>query len=96
MQTSAIREALLATAGVQSVGVVAVHDLVGGGHLVAARIGFGPSTPAADIVALLEAARSAVRRSHPDADEIGLEPEIAAPRVDANPPTDVFVIRGAD
>ncbi|UTT63703.1 hypothetical protein [Microcella humidisoli] len=96
MQTSAIREVLLATAGVQTVGAVGVVELAEGGHVVTARLGFGPSTPAGDVVAILEAVRAGIRAVSPDAVDIVLEPEIAAPRGDANPPTDVFVIRGAD
>lgn len=96
MQTSAIREVLLATAGVQTVGAVDAVELATGGHLVTARLGFGPSTPAGDVVAILEAVRAGIRAIAPDAVDIVLEPEIAAPRDDANPPTDVFVIRGAD
>lgn len=96
MQTSAIREVLLATAGVQTVGAVGVVELADGGHLVTARLGFGPSTPAGDVVAILEAVRAGIRAVAPDVVDIVLEPEIAAPRGDANPPTDVFVIRGAD
>ena len=53
-------------------------------------------TPIADVVAVLGAVRTGIRRAVPDARDIMLEPEIAAPRVDANPPTDVFVIRGAE
>ncbi|OYX53153.1 MAG: hypothetical protein B7Y93_08080 [Micrococcales bacterium 32-70-13] len=96
MQTSAIREVLLATAGVQSVGAVGAIELADGRHIVIARVGFGPSTPAADIVAIIEAVRAGIRAVAPDAVDIVLEPEIAAPRGDANPPTDIFVIRGAD
>lgn len=96
MQTSAIREVLLATAGVQTVGAVHTVERADGRHLVTARLGFGPSTPASDIVAILDAVRSAIRAVAPDAVDIVLEPQIAAPRDDANPPTDVFVIRGAD
>ncbi|WP_439564658.1 hypothetical protein [Microcella sp.] len=96
MQTSAIREALLATAGVQSVGAIDAVALAQGGHLVTARLGFGPNTPAADLVAILGAVRAAIKAVAPEAVDIVLEPEIAAPRDDANPPTDVFVIRGAD
>lgn len=96
MQASAIREALLATAGVQSVGAVEVLDLAVGGQLVTARLGFGPSTPAADIVAIMDAVRIGLRAVVPPTVTVVLEPEIAAPRGDANPPTDVFVIRGAE
>ncbi len=96
MQTSAIREVLLATAGVQSVGAVGAVELADGGHIVTARLGFGPSTPVGDVVAILEAVRAGIRAVAPDAVDIVLEPEIAAPRGDANPPTDIFVIRGAD
>jgi divalent metal cation (Fe/Co/Zn/Cd) transporter len=96
MQTSAIREVLLATAGVQSVGAIAAVELADGGHLVTARLGFGPSTPVGDIVTILDAVRTGIRAVAPEASDIVLEPEIAAPRDDANPPTDVFVIRGAD
>ncbi len=96
MQTSAIREVLVATAGVQSVGAVGVHAVAQGGQLVTARLGFGPKTPAADIVAIIEAARAGIRAIAPEMTDVVLEPEIAAPRTDANPSTDVFVIRGAD
>lgn len=96
MQTSAIREVLLATPGVQSVGAVDLLELAAGGQVVTARIGFGPSTPATDIVAIMNAVRVEVRAVIAEPVDIVLEPEIAAPRGDANPPTDVFVIRGAD
>jgi hypothetical protein len=96
MQTSAIREVLLATAGVQTVGAVGLVDLADGAHLVTARLGFGPSTPVGDVVAILDAVRAGIRAIAPEAVDIVLEPEIAAPRGDANPPTDIFVIRGAD
>lgn len=96
MQTSTIRETLLATAGVQSVGAIDAVAVAEGGHIVTARLGFGPSTPASDMVAILGAVRAAIRTIAPDAVDIVLEPEIAGPRDDANPPTDVFVIRGAD
>lgn len=95
MQTSAIQEALLATAGIQSVESVEAHALADGGHIVTARLGFGPSTPLGEVVALLEVARAEIRTIAPEA-VILLEPVVAGPRGDANPPTDVFVIRGAD
>jgi hypothetical protein len=41
-------------------------------------------------------ARAGIRELVPEAADIVLEAEIAAPRDDANPPTDIFVIRGAD
>jgi len=96
MQPSTVTEVLLATPGVQTVQSVDVHELAAGGHLVAARLGFGPQTPAIHVVAILEVARSRVRVLATNAIDIVLEPYIAAPRTDANPPTDVFVIRGAD
>lgn len=96
MQTSAIQEALLATAGIQTVESVDVHHLADGGVLVTARLGFGPSTPNGEVVALLEVARQEVRAIAPEAVAIVLEPVVAGPRGDANPPTDVFVIRGAN
>lgn len=96
MTESTIRDALVATAGVQSVGAVAVHELADGAVLVTARLGFAPATPTADIVFILEVARAHILDVAPDASDIVLEPELAAPRDDANPPTDVFVIRGAD
>jgi len=96
MQTPAIRELLLVTAGVQTVGTVDVHELASGRQLVTARLGFGPSTPAGDIVAILDVVRAGIRAVAPDAADVVLELEIAPPRTDANPPTDVFVIRGAD
>lgn len=96
MQSTTISDVLIATPGVQSVGAVVVHTLESGETLITARVGFGPATPTADIVFLLDVARARVRELVPDAADIVLEPEIAAPRDDANPPTDVFVIRGAD
>jgi hypothetical protein len=96
MQSTTIREALLATPGVQSVGAVDVYELTTGESIVVARLGFGPSTPMADTVFLIEAARARIHELIPSAVDIVLEPEIAAPRDDANPPTDFFVIRGAD
>ncbi len=96
MLVSAIREALLATAGVQTVDEVVVHDLPESGPLVVARLGFGPSTPVSDVVAILDEVRRGLADAAPDASDIVLEPTIAPPRTDGNPPTDVFVIRGAD
>ena len=96
MQSTTIRDVLIATPGVQSVGTVEVHELVSGETLVTARLGFATATPTADIVFLLDVARARVREVVPEAADIVLEPEIAAPRDDANPPTDIFVIRGAD
>lgn len=96
MQTSAIHEALLATAGIQTVESVDVHELAVGGLLITARLGFGPSTPTGEVVALLEVARAEIRAIAPEATTIVLEPVVAGPRGDANPPTDIFVIRGAN
>lgn len=96
MQTSVIREVLLATAGVQSVGAVDMHDLADGTHLVTAQLGFGPNTPLHYVVAIIDAARAGIRAVAPDATDVILEPQVAPPRTDANPPTDVFVIRGAE
>lgn len=96
MQTSAIQEALLATAGIQSVESVEANELALGGVLVTARLGFGPSTPNGEVVALLEVARTEIRALAPEVTAIVLEPVVAGPRGDANPPTDVFVIRGAN
>lgn len=96
MQTTGIRDVLLATAGVQTVGAVEVHTREDGAQLVTARLGFGPSTSVSDVVAILDSVRAGIREVAPDTIDVVLEPEIAAPRGDANPPTDVFVIRGAD
>jgi len=96
MQTSRVTEVLLATPGVQTVQSADVRELAGGGYLVTARLGFGRHTPVIHVVAILEVARTRVRVVAPDAVDIVLEPEVAAPRTDGNPPTDVFVIRGAD
>lgn len=96
MQALAIRQALLATAGIQSVESVDLHALADGGTLIAARLGFGPTTAIADVVALLEVARTEIRELTPEATAIVLEPVVAGPRGDANPPTDAFIIRGAN
>ncbi|MFM2352599.1 MAG: hypothetical protein RLZZ608_5 [Actinomycetota bacterium] len=96
MTESTIRDVLVATAGVQSVGAVDRRDLADGSAIVTARLGFAPATPTADIVFILEVARTRIREAAPGVIDIVLEPEIAAPRDDANPPTDIFVIRGAD
>ena len=92
----AIRQVIVGTPGVQSVGDVRALTLQDGRRVITARLGFGPSSPVVDIVAVLHAVRSGIRRAVPDAHDIVLEPEVAPPRTDANPPTDVFVIRGAD
>ena len=84
------------TPGVQSVGDVRALRLDDGRVVMTARLGFGRSTPLADVVAILGADRGGIRRAVPGARDIVLEPEVAAPRTDANPPTDIFVIRGAD
>lgn len=96
MQAAAIQEVLLATAGIQTVESVDLHPLADGGLLVSARLGFAPSTPNGEVVALLEVARTEIRAVAPEASAIVLEPVVAGPRDDANPPTDVFVIRGAN
>lgn len=96
MQTSRVTEVLLATPGVQTVQSANVHELAGGEYLITARLGFGRHTPVIHVVAILEVARTRVRVVAPDAVDIVLEPEVAPPRTDGNPPTDVFVIRGAD
>lgn len=96
MLATTIREVLEATPGVQSVGTVDVLESAGGAPVVIARLGFGPNTTVADVVLISSAARAAIRTQSPEVVDVVLEPEIAAPRDDANPPTDVFVIRGAD
>jgi hypothetical protein len=44
----------------------------------------------------MAAARAALARGVPEIEGVIFEPEVAAPRTDANPSTDVFVIRGAE
>ncbi|RZT58470.1 hypothetical protein EV140_2240 [Microcella alkaliphila] len=95
-QAMAIREVLVGTAGVQSVGEVVVHRLEKGDVLVTATLGFGRRTPVADIVAVLSEVKAGIRVALPDARTIVLEPEVAAPRADVDPPTDTIIIRGAD
>lgn len=92
----AIRDVILGTPGVQSVGDVRALQLDDDQLVITARLGFGRSTPVADVVAVLGAVRAGIRRAVPTAHDIVLEPEIAPPRTDANPPTDVFFIRGAE
>jgi hypothetical protein len=75
---------------------VDLRELAGGGQLLTARLGFGPHTPTIHVVAILDVARAHLLLVVPDAVDIVLEPYVAAPRTDANPPTDVFVIRGAE
>lgn len=96
MLASTIRDVLLAAPGVQSVGTIEVLSSANGAPVVIARLGFGPSTSVADVVAISGVVRAAIRTQSPEVVDVVLEPEIAAPRDDANPPTDVFVIRGAD
>jgi len=93
---STIRDVLLATPGVQSVGTVDLLSTANGAAVVVARVGFGPATPVSDVVMIMSAARTNLRATAPELVDVVLEPEVAAPRGDANPPTDVFVIRGAD
>lgn len=95
-QAQAIREVLIGTPGVQTVGEVLVHTVQKGGVLVTATLGFGPSTPNADVVAVLREVKRGIRAAMPEASAIVLEPEVAAPRDDQDPPTDTIVIRGAD
>jgi len=96
MLASTIREVLIATPGVQSVGTVDVIASATGAPIVIARLGFGPNTPVSDVVAISAAVRTGIRSEAPEVVDVVLEPEIATPRDDPNPPTDVFVIRGAD
>lgn len=95
-QAQAIREVLIGTPGVQTVGEVIVHRVERGGMVVTATLGFGPSTPNADVVAVLREVKRGIRAAMPEANAIVLEPEVAAPRDDQDPPTDTIVIRGAD
>lgn len=95
-QAMAIREVLISTAGVQSVGEVVVHRLEKGDVLVTATLGFGRRTPVADVVAVLGEVKAGIRAALPAARTIVLEPEVAAPRTDVDPPTDTIIIRGAD
>jgi hypothetical protein len=95
-QAMAIREVLIGTAGVQSVGEVVVHRLDRGDVLVAATLGFGRRTPVSDVVAILTEVKAGIREAVPEARAIVLEPEVAAPRTDVDPPTDTIIIRGAD
>jgi divalent metal cation (Fe/Co/Zn/Cd) transporter len=94
-EAKALREALVMTPGVQSVGDVVVHRH-SGGVLVTAVLGFGPSTPVADVVAVLREVKVAIAAAVPGVTSMVLEPALAGPRDDQNTPTDVIVIRGAD
>ena len=95
-EAQAIREVLVLTPGVQTVGEVVVHPGENGAVLVTATLGFGPSTPVSDVVAVLREVKAGIRTALPSATTIVLEPEVAAPRDDMNTPTDRIVIRGAD
>lgn len=92
----ALREVIVGTPGVQSVGDVRALRLQDGQLVITARLGFPRSSPAADVIAVLAAVRVGIRRAVPEVHDIVLEPDVAPPRTDANPPTDIFVIRGAD
>lgn len=94
-EAAAIREVLVLTPGVQSVGEVIVHRH-GDGALVTAVLGFGPSTPVSDVVAVLREVKADIRAAVPTISTIVLEPDLAGPRDDMDTPTDVIVIRGAD
>ncbi|WP_156376720.1 hypothetical protein [Yonghaparkia sp. Root332] len=94
-EAAAIREVLVLTPGVQSVGEVVIHRH-GSGALVTAVLGFGPSTPVADVVAVLREVKAGIRAAAPTISAIVLEPDVAGPRDDMDTPTDVIVIRGAD
>ena len=91
----AIREALVSTPGVQSVGEVVLHRH-DDGLLVTAVLGFGPSTPVSDVVAVLREVKVAIAAAVKGVTGIVLEPALAGPRDDMDTPTDVIVIRGAD
>ena len=95
-EARAIREVLVLTPGVQTVGQVLVHRGENGTVLVTATLGFGPSTPVSDIIAVLREVKAGIRAALPTVSTIVLEPEVAAPRDDMETPTDVIVIRGAD
>ncbi len=95
-QAMAIREVLIGTPGVQTVGEVVVHRLDKGGQLVTATLGFGRLTPVKDVVAVLTEVKAGIRAALPDVRGIVLEPEVAGPRTDVDPPTDTIIIRGAD
>ena len=94
-EAAAIREVLVLTPGVQSVCEVVVHRHWAG-SLVTAVLGFGPSTPVSDVVAVLREVKAGIRAAVPSIAAIVLEPDLAGPRDDMDTPTDVIVIRGAD
>lgn len=94
-EASAIRAALVMTPGVQSVGEVVVHHH-DDGNLVTAVLGFGPSTPVTDVVAVMREVKVAIAAAVSGVTSIVLEPTLAGPRDDMDTPTDVIVIRGAD
>lgn len=94
-QAAAIRGALVMTPGVQSVGEVVVHRH-NDGILVTAVLGFGPSTPVTDVVAVMREVKVAIAAAVSGVTSIVLEPALAGPRDDMDTPTDVIVIRGAD
>jgi hypothetical protein len=83
------------TPGVQSVGEVVVHRH-DDGILVTAVLGFGPSTPVTDVVAVMREVKVAIAGAISGVTSIVLEPMLAGPRDDMDTPTDVIVIRGAD
>lgn len=94
-EAAAIRGALVMTPGVQSVGEVVVHRH-DDGILVTAVLGFGPSTPVTDVVAVMREVKVAIAAAISGVTSIVLEPMLAGPRDDMDTPTDVIVIRGAD
>jgi divalent metal cation (Fe/Co/Zn/Cd) transporter len=94
-EAAAIRGALVMTPGVQSVGEVVVHRH-DDGILVTAVLGFGPSTPVTDVVAVMREVKVAIAGAISGVTSIVLEPMLAGPRDDMDTPTDVIVIRGAD
>lgn len=89
-----IREALLEDAQVGDIVFVRIHDLDGGGRLVAIKITIADPGTLASTVAVLNRARHTVRQAMPDAREIVVEPAVAEQHSAQD--TEAIVIRATD
>lgn len=64
--------------------------------MVAAKIGFAPDRPLADVAARIDTLERSIREAVPAARVIYLEPDVYRPDKPENPPTEEFVIRALD
>ncbi|QEE62372.1 hypothetical protein FVA74_12905 [Salinibacterium sp. dk2585] len=95
-ESDAIRDAINAHPRVQSLVDLRVVRLASDELLVGASIAFPAQDRLAEIAETIEELKAAIREVAPTASGIYLEPDVYRRPDEANPPTDVYFIRGVD